>query len=406
MSLERFPCLLLSQLRTLQHLKGRSWWFGIVIWMAAFAVMDSAASRPAEAALELRVAVENGVSQVAVGSSTKATVRDGSGHALGEIAQMNAFVAQPQQGNVKLDRWEASQLWVEPTAGGYVYIGDRWYRGRTLVVPGKSGLIAVNYVDLEQYLYSVLGGEMNGNWPQEALKAQAVAARSYALYHRQRETNGIYDVVSTTASQVYRGIRDESTGTHAAVDATTEQVLISGGQIIEAAFHSSAGGCTENSEDVWSSAVPYLRSVKEPFTEVSPVAQWEEEFSRIALSKRIPGVGNIISFQPISQTPCGRIVSMQVVGDKGRKTMSGDALQVALNLKSTLFNIVPQPVLEASKEKAQASPSTFQVLGHGFGHGLGLSQWGAYNLAQGGNNYQQILLHYYQNTSLAKIQVK
>ena len=406
MSLERFPRLLFSQLRTLKQLKGRSWWFGIVIWMAAFTVVESAVGRPADAALELRVAVENGVSQVAVGSSTKGIVRDGSGRALGEIAPMNAFVAQPKQGSVSLDRWQASQLWVEPTGGGYVYVGDRWYRGRTLVLPGKSGLIAVNYVDLEQYLYSVLGGEMNGNWPQEALKAQAIAARSYALYHRQRATNGIYDVVDTTASQVYRGIRDESAGTQAAVNATAEQVLVSGGQIIEAAFHSSAGGCTENSEDVWSNPVPYLRSVKEPFTEVSPVADWEEEFSRSALSKRIPGVGNIISFQTVGQTQCGRVLSMQVVGDKGRKTVSGDALQTALNLKSTLFSIGPQTSLQASKDKAQAFPATFQVTGHGFGHGLGLSQWGAYNLAQTGINYQQILLHYYQNTQLAKIQVK
>ena len=412
MSLERFPLLLFSQLRALKLLKGRNGkgrngWLGLFIWMAAFAVMESAVGRPAEAALELRVAIKDGAGQVAVGSSTKAIVRDGSGHPLGEIAAMNAFVAQPKQGNVSLDRWQSSQLWVEPSEGGYVYIGDRWYRGRTLVVPGKSGLIAVNYVDLEQYLYSVLGGEMNGNWPQEALKAQAVAARSYALYHRQRATNGMYDVVDTTASQVYRGIRDESAGTQAAVNATAEQVLISGGQIIEAAFHSSAGGCTENSEDVWSSSVPYLRSVKEPFAEVSPVAQWGEEFSRSALSKRIPGVGNIVSFQPITTTPCGRVVSMQVVGDKGRKTVSGEALQTALNLKSTLFNIVPQPALEASKEKTQIAPTTtFQVIGRGFGHGLGLSQWGAYNLAQGGNNYQQILLHYYQNTTMAKIQVK
>lgn len=409
MSSKRFP-FLLSQLRVLTQLNGRSWWFGIVIWMAAFSFIESVASRPVQAALELRVAITNGVSQVAVGSSTKAIVRDSSGRALGEIAPMNAFIAQPKQGSVSLDRWQSGQLWVEPTGGGYVYIGDRWYRGRTLVVPSRSGLTAVNYVDLEQYLYSVLGGEMNGNWPQEALKAQAVAARSYALYHRQKSANGIYDVGDTTASQVYRGIRDESTGTQAAVNATAEQVLVFGNQIIEAAFHSSAGGCTENSEDVWTSPVPYLRSVKEDFSEVSPVAQWEENFSSIALGKRITGVGNIVSFpkEKIKTTQCGRIISMEVVGDTGRRrTISGEALQSALNLKSTLFNIiVPQPVLEANKNKAQAVPTTFQVIGHGFGHGLGLSQWGAYNLAQRGISYQQILLHYYQNTTLAKIQVK
>jgi stage II sporulation protein D len=94
------------------------------------------------------------------------------------------------------------------------------------------------------------------------------------------------------------------------------------------------------------------------------------------------------------------------VGDRGSKKLSGEALQRALNLRSTLFSIVPQSALEASKGKAQASPTTFQVIGRGFGHGIGLSQWGAYNLAQGGNNYQQILKLYYQNTDLAKIQVK
>jgi stage II sporulation protein D len=366
--------------------------------------MESVVSRPAQS-LELRVAIEEGVSQVAVGSSSKAIVRDSSGRPLGEIAPMNAFIAQPKQGSVGLDRWQSGQLWVEPTDGGYVYIGNRWYRGRTLVALSKSGLTAINYVDLEQYLYSVLGGEMNGNWPQEALKAQAVAARSYALYHREKAiaANSIYDVVDTTASQVYRGIQDESVGTQTAVNATANQVLAYGNRPIEAVFHSSAGGCTENSEDVWLNPVPYLKSVREGFTEVSPVAQWEIDIPRSELSKRITGVGNIVAFQPVSITTCGRIKSMQVVGDRGRKTITGEVLQSALNLRSTLFNIVPQTGLEASKAKAQASPAMFQVMGRGFGHGLGLSQWGAYNLALGGNNYQQILQLYYQNTTLSKI---
>ncbi len=405
MTLERFP-FLLSQFKLFTRQNGRHWWFGLLIWLAAFSVVESAASRPAQAALELRVAIEDGVSQVAVGSSTKALVRDSSGRTLGEIAPMNAFLAQPKQGLVNLDHWQSGQIWVEPTDGGYVYIGDRWYRGRTLVVPSKKGLTAVNYVDLEQYLYSVLGGEMNGNWPQEALKAQAVAARSYALYERQRAGNGIYDLGDTPAWQVYRGIRDESTGTQAAVNATTGQVLIYGNQIIEAVFHSSAGGCTENVEDVWTQPLPYLRSVREGFAEVSPVAQWAETFSRRELSKRITGVGNIVSLQPEKVTQCGRIVAMRVDGDRGSRTISGEALRSALNLKSTLFTVVSNPASDLSKTKAQSAPTEFQVVGRGFGHGLGMSQWGAYNLAQGGINYQQILQYYYKNTTLARIQVR
>jgi stage II sporulation protein D len=393
MPLKRFPAVLFTLMTQLVRAGSRSWWLSGLFWLAIVA--------PAQAALELRVAIEDGARQVKVGSSTKAVLRDGSGRPLGEIAAMNAFIAEPSQGKIALDRWQSGQIWVEPTGGGYVFIGDRWYRGRALVVPAGSGLTAVNYVDLEQYLYSVLGGEMNGNWPQEALKAQAVAARSYALYQRQSAANEIYDVGDTAGWQVYDGIEDESTGTQAAVNATAGQVLTHNGQIIEAVFHSSAGGCTENVEDVWVQALPYLRSVPD-FDQGSPVYQWTKNFSRSELSARITGVGNILALTPVKTTQCGRVMSMYVEGDAGMRTMKGDELRSALGLRSTLFTVVP----EVAKDKAQSAPVGFQVIGRGFGHGLGMSQWGAYNLATRGTKYHQILLHYYKGTTLAKIQVK
>lgn len=377
---------------------------------------------PAWAALELRVAIEENVGQVNVGSSTKAVVKDGNGKPLGEIAAMNAFVAQPKDGQVQLDRWRATQVWIEPVDGGYVYIGDRWYRGRTAVVPTSNGLTAVNYVDLEQYLYSVLGGEMGGGWPQEALKAQAVAARSYALYQRQRGSNGVYDLGDTPAWQVYGGIADEATGTQAAVDATSGQVLTHKGEIIEAVFHSSAGGCTENVEEIWSEPLPYLRSVRETVPEQSPVAQWSKTLSRSEISHLIAGVGNVTSIQVKKRTStCGRIVALEVEGDAGRREIKGDDLQAALDLKSTFFEIEPQygpaevpitpesldkPTEKGEKAKAAVGPSGFQITGRGFGHGLGLSQYGARQLALSGMNYQQIMSFYYKDTTLAKIQVK
>jgi stage II sporulation protein D len=400
MTLERVPTALRSPLIVLLRLAGKSWWLSLLIWCAAIA--------PARAALDLRVAIENGVSKVTVGSSTQAIVRDSGGRTLGEISPMNAFVAESRQGAVALDRWQSGQLWIEPAKGGYVFIGDRWYRGRVLVVLTSKGLAAVNYVDLDQYLYSVLGGEMNGNWPQEALKAQAVAARSYALYQRQHSSNGIYDVGNTQAWQVYRGIKDESSGTQTAVNATVDQVLTYQGQIIEAVFHSSAGGCTENVEDVWMQALPYLRSVQD-FDNSSPVAQWSLTFSRDELSKRI-GVSNVLALEAGSNdlTRCGRIKTMHVIGSSGKeaRTLSGEALRSALKLKSTLFEVIPLPASASGKDKSQSVPTAFQINGRGFGHGLGLSQWGAYALAQRGLNYQQILLHYYQHTALAKIQVQ
>lgn len=397
MTVNRSPKVNLFGMKSWLQLRGRSWWLSGLLWLAFIA--------PVKAAVEMRVAIQDGVSQVTVGSSTRAIVRDSSGRNLGEIAAMNAFVAAPTKGMVKLDRWQAKQIWVEPTAGGYVFIGDRWYRGRTQVVATGKGLTAINYVDLEQYLYSVLGGEMYPTWPLEALKAQAVVARSYVLHQREHSANNLYDVGNTTSWQVYKGIADETSSTQTAVNATAGQVLVHQGKIIKAVFHSSSGGHTENVENVWVRPLPYLKGVPD-FDQGTPEYEWVKTFSRSELSARITGVGNIISMKPQRTTPQGRVVTMRVVGDAGTRTISGETIRKALDLKSTKFKILPTYEPTAAKGKANLAPQSFQVQGNGYGHGLGMSQWGAYNLARKGYDYRQIVLYYYKNTALAKIQVK
>jgi len=397
MRLKHFPGQVLSEMAVLVQASSRGWMFSAFIWLAI--------AIPAEAAVEMRIAIEDGVNQVTVGSSTRALVRDAAGKEVGEIAAMNAFIAQPDVGKVKLDRWQGQQFWIEPTNGGYVFISDRWYRGRTLVVPTTKGLTAVNYVNVEQYLYSVLGGEMVPSWPLEALKAQAVAARSYALYQRENAANSVYDLGDTTAWQVYRGISDETASTQTAVNATASQVLIHKGRIIEAVFHSSSGGHTENVENVWTQPLPYLRGVPD-FDQGTPVYEWSKKYTRADLSAAITGVGNIISMEPEQTTPHGRVISMRIVGDAGTRNISGETLRNMLDLRSTKFKVVPEYAPTTSQAKSQVVPIGFQIQGNGFGHGLGLSQWGAYNMARQGRDYRQIVLHYYKNTILAKIQVK
>ncbi|MEY3870874.1 MAG: hypothetical protein RLZZ338_4768 [Cyanobacteriota bacterium] len=366
------------------------WWGALFLWLLIVA--------PAQASLILRVAIQEGVNQVKVGSTTRAIVRDGSsGQILGEIPGMDGFAAQPSGNKVALSKWQANDIIIEPSANGYVWIGDRWYRGSAMLISRKGSVTAVNYVDLEQYLYSVLGAEMSGNWPQEALKAQAVAARSYALHKRQGGGNGIYDLDDTQGSQVYKGLETESSGTYAAVDATKDQVLTYNGQVILAAFHSSSGGHTENVEEVWSQPLPYLRGVPD-FDQGSPVFEWSKTFTRAQLNGLISGVGNIMELTPQRKTTFGSIVSMKVVGDQGSKVLSGDALREVLGLKSNRFMVVP---VNNSK-----NPTAFEVKGRGFGHAIGLSQYGAYNLAQQGYKYDQILAYYYRGANLAKIQVQ
>src|SRR4028118_93048 len=382
MASRHFPVSLVSMLKQMILLGGRHWWLSFLLWIVLVG--------PVQAATELRVAIKQGVSRVPVGSSTKAIVRDSAGQEVGELEAMNAFNAQGGGRNVALGQWKSRSLWIEPTGNGYVWIGDRWYRGRTQIVPTGKGLTAVNYVNLEDYLYSVLGSEMSASWPQEALKAQAVAARSYALYKRSTSSNSVYDVGNTTTWQVYKGLESEAQGTHLAVDATAGQVMTYGGKVILAVFHSSSGGHTENVEEIWSDNLPYLRGVAD-YDMGAPVYEWTKNFSRSELSRKISGVGNVISMTPERTTPQGRIITMSVQGDRATRRISGNDLRSALGLRSTLFVVNP-------------TSNGFEVTGRGFGHGLGLSQWGAHNLAARGINYQQILDHYYQSATLAQIQ--
>ena len=344
---------------------------------------------PAQAATFLKIALKDDVKQVAVGSSTDAVIKDAAGNPVGKIDGMSSLRAVSRKNQVQLGNWTGSQLWIDPQENGYVWIGDRWYRGETQLVNDGSDLTVINRVELEDYLYSVVGGEMPTSWPIEALKAQAVAARSYALHESNRSGNRLYDLESTTASQVYKGIKSETRSTHEAVNSTEGQVLTYGGKPILAVFHSSSGGHTENVEDVWSRPLPYLKSVVD-YDHTAPVYEWQKALSGREIGYRLGNVGSVRSIIPQQVTPQGRIKRLKVVGDQGSKTISGQTFRKALDLRSTLFQV-------------DGNTQRFIISGRGFGHGIGLSQWGANYLATQGANYRQILGHYYQNVKLSLI---
>ncbi|WP_414530144.1 SpoIID/LytB domain-containing protein [Nodularia chucula] len=369
------------------QIKVRHWWIGIFFWLALVA--------PAQASVILRVAIERGVNQVKVGSSTTAVVKDSTGRTLGQLPAMSSFNAQTIPGGVALDRWQSGLFWIEPTGDGFVYIGDRWYRGRTLVIPTDQGLDVVNWVDLEEYLYSVIGGEMDSGWPQEALKAQAIAARTYALYKRNEQRNHpTYDLgASPDRWQIYKGVVSESPSIYAAVDSTAGQVLTHNNQIILSVFHACSGGHTENVEDVWGNPLAYLRAVQDYDQNIS-ACNWERTFSPNDISSRISGVGNVKEMVAEAHSPFRSVKALRIVGDQGTRVLKGEQVRTALRLRSTRFNIT------------RAADGNFVLQGLGFGHGLGMSQWGAYNLARQGANHLQILGHYYQGVALTPITTK
>jgi stage II sporulation protein D len=210
---------------------------------------------------------------------------------------------------------------------------DRPYRGQIEVAAKGQKLNVVNVVGLEQYLQGVVPQEMPSAWPDEALKAQAVAARSYALSHRL--TGMTFDLYADVRSQVYGGIAAESARTTAAVEATKGEVLLFGGKPIDALFHSTSGGKTVAAVEVFGKPVPYLVSVDDPHSDLSPVNRWgptaiPETTVRTGLKLRTP-----VTALKLARSASGRVLSADVTTVGGSTKVTGTVLRSAAGLRST-----------------------------------------------------------------------
>ena len=187
--------------------------------------------------LEIKVALLRDAEYAVIGVSTTASITDRNGRALKQIPANQGLVVSPNGSALTLENSQLpSAIWVKPKAGGFVFVGDRWYRGKLLLVSQGNTVLAVNYVNLEEYLYSVVGSEMHANAPLEALKAQAITARSYALVHMIRPANEWYHLGNTQRWQVYKGLVSEHNTTHQAVNATAGQILSYKGGIVESLY--------------------------------------------------------------------------------------------------------------------------------------------------------------------------
>jgi stage II sporulation protein D len=216
-------------------------------------------------------------------------------------------------------------------------LGGRGYRGALRVKAAGPGLQVVNIAGLEPYLWGVVPSEMPDRWPAEALAAQAIVARTYALAHLHK---GDFDVYSDTRSQVYGGIPAESPSTTDAVNETAGQVVLYDGELADTFFFSSSGGRTANVQDVWSSPpVPYLVSVPDPYDTLSPYHNWGPfRYGGVGLAKRLHVPGRIVDFRA-NVAPSGRVRTLTLVGTKGEKTVSGSSVRDVLGLRSTWFRL-------------------------------------------------------------------
>jgi len=199
---------------------------------------NKAITRPYTApAIEIRVRVAHSLSSIAIASSTVANIIDGNGQSLEPLPPSEAVQISAHNSTILFQNWQVpSSLWIEPSDGGAMFVGNSWYRGKLLLIAQGNQLLAINYVDLEQYLLSVVGSEMSAAAPMEALKAQAIAARSYALVHTFRPANQWFNVTSGERHQAYKGIATEYNTTHQAVSETAGEILSSQGGVVESLY--------------------------------------------------------------------------------------------------------------------------------------------------------------------------
>lgn len=289
-----------------------------------------------------------------------------------------------------------------PAANNYSYAGSLYVRA----VDGA--LEAINLVDLKTYLRGVVPSEVYRDWPIETLKTQAVAARTYAVYHliysRRFVSERIWDVDDTINFQAYTGTTLVSDKTDLAIASTEGQIITFRGNVIQAFYHADSGGQTEDALSVWSQAIPFTVARPEaPEVEVAK-SVWERTFSLANMEQELRTGGVLekgrslksIVIPVVGRSPSGRVKSMAMIDSSGQHKAFPLSLfrKVAGQLPSPLFYIEKDPKLARS----------MVIKGVGFGHGVGMSQQGAAALAgQKAWDYKQILSYYYLNTTLCSL---
>jgi stage II sporulation protein D len=266
-------------------------------------------------------------------------------------------------------------------------VADRRFRGELRVVKQDRGFIVINRLPLEDYLRGVIPREMPASWSVEALKAQAVAARTYALYQIEKHQDEEWDVMATVMSQVYGGRDAETPGTDQAVRETAGQILTFNDRPILAYFHASSGGYTESTEDVWGTPLPYIEAVRDPYSNGNPTDNWEAAFTRDQVNQALvsEGIGGITDIAPAAFSPTGRVTRIRFQTASGAKEMPANTTRLRLgstSMKSTWWQV-------------SRDGESWRFHGKGYGHGVGMSQWGARGLASEGKDYLEILRFYY-----------
>ncbi|NLG86442.1 MAG: SpoIID/LytB domain-containing protein [Firmicutes bacterium] len=404
----------------------------------------------AKAASLIRVGISVTGSTVILGGT--GTIFDPQSNVVAYLTDTSTVELVADQGKVWLRGVPFSSLHVVPTQSdnqNFLRINDKTYRGELVVTASSSGIKVVNELDVEDYLLGVVALEMAPTWPLEALKAQAVAARTFALKNLGRHRVEGFDLCDASHCQVYGGVDAERPMSSAAVKSTNNLVLRYDDELIDAYYHASSGGRTETAGGAWGQDRPYLTVVEDGDRLAGPYASWQESFTPEELSERLAqagySVGLVDQVEIVATTSSGRAATVKVKGSYGTVLIPGASFRQALGLKSTLFQVNDSGLLSSpgrvtvwvtGRESfirtavaggthvitaggiriidSRAGADTISrggnermivLQGSGYGHGVGMSQWGAKILAENeavseNDFFRWILTHYYKGVTI------
>lgn len=407
--------------------------------LSLLAALAAACHRP-PAALptaepEVRVGLATGAASVKLGGDGELFVTDdGTAQPVTAIPAGQTWTVVPDSGGagVQLVRPDSTRTEshrglsaVNVTENRFAMVNNRRYRGRMGVFRTRTGtgLTVVNRLPVDAYVAGVLGLEMGVRRPDEleALVAQAIVSRTYALRNRGRWEAEGFDASADTRDQVYFGVVAETPQVWNAVRATAGQILVYHGELIDAFFHSTCGFSTAGVEEAFRAAQPrpYLKPVSDArggghyYCDISPRFRWREEWDaqelRAILSRTLPAVMNVggdglqrITDVEVSQTTrSGRVGELRIVFERGDVRIPGPDVRSVLRPEAN--TLLQSTAFQVTVTKQDGALSRLVAAGAGSGHGVGFCQWGAIGRARAGQRSQEILKTYFPGTSVEKL---
>lgn len=265
------------------------------------------------------------------------------------------------------------------------------FPGEISIKKYKGKYLLLNHIDVEKYLYGVLSREMSSDWPFESLKAQAVISRTYFIWKSKenRENNLPYDIKNSIYHQVYGVCKNKIIKD--AVNSTKGEILTYNGEVAKVFFHACCGGTTALPVDVWGGNYEGLCSVTDPYCEESPYYYWKKIFKKTYLSE-VLGVSGIDKILIKTRDTTGRVKMLQLITKGGNIIeISGHKFRLLINEKVKKVYFKNPAVLPSTLFKIKENKDFVIFEGKGYGHGVGLCQWGARKMAEKGKNYKEIL---------------